>query len=143
MIRPLYNRIVVKPDRRPETTESGFIIPQSVHESPPMSGIVIAVGDWPATLRRIYARAIKDAIERASEAFDCTTAPRAVGDFVAGSLGQLLHQAPNPEHHVTVGQRVIFPMEAGHEIVLNEATDEAYVILNEDSILAVYEEKAA
>jgi co-chaperonin GroES (HSP10) len=143
VIRPVGPRIAVKPDRRPETTESGFIIPQSAYVEPPMSGVVIAVGDWPATLRRVYARAVKDAI-------DCVNGHPDAGRWstrydVAEDLGKLLMEAPNPEHHVNVGDRVLFPMEAGHEIILNEDTDDAIVILNEDSVLAVLavEESAA
>jgi co-chaperonin GroES (HSP10) len=131
VIRPVGPRIAVRPDRRPETTESGFIIPQSAYLEPPMSGVVIAVGDWPATMRRIYARAVKDAIERVDEC-ECASS-------VFDALGNLLHEAPNPEHYIKVGDRVIFPMETGHEIVFNEDTDDAIVILNEDSVLAVVE----
>jgi co-chaperonin GroES (HSP10) len=137
VIRPVGPRIAVKPDRRPETTESGFIIPQSAYLEPPMSGVVIAVGDWPATMRRIYARAVKDAIDRVEEQIG--EPPSAKLMVACDSLGQLIAEAPNPEHHVKVGDRVIFPMETGHEIVFNEDTDDAIVILNEDSVLAVVE----
>jgi co-chaperonin GroES (HSP10) len=74
---------------------------------------------------------VKDAIERVDEC-ECASS-------VFDALGNLLHEAPNPEHYIKVGDRVIFPMETGHEIVFNEDTDDAIVILNEDSVLAVVE----
>jgi hypothetical protein len=46
-------------------------------------------------------------------------------------------------HVAEAGQRVIFPMEAGHEIVLGEDTEGAVVIVSEDSILAVYDNEVA
>lgn len=130
---------MVKPDRRPETTASGILIPQAAYHEPPMSGVVMAVGDWPATLKRIWTRAVKDCIDRIEDADSADASDCA---YFGGLLGQLLQEAPSPEHHVHVGDRVIFPMEVGHEIVLNEDTDEAYVILPEDSIIAVYEMEA-
>ena len=136
MIQPIGARIAVKPDRRPDATESGLLIPETARLTPPMSGVVIAVGDWPPTLRRIWARAVRDAIERVESVGDGDSVTRNATE----ALGDLLHEAPEPEHLVHVGQRVIFPMDAGHEIVLNEDTDEAVVILPEDSVLGIYED---
>jgi chaperonin GroES len=42
-IRPLGDRVVVKPDSKEETTRSGIIIPETAKEKP-QQGTVIAVG---------------------------------------------------------------------------------------------------
>ena len=44
MIKPLGDRVVVKPSAQQEKTESGIILPETVQEKP-QEGKVLAVGD--------------------------------------------------------------------------------------------------
>ena len=44
-IRPLADRVVVKPVDREETTKSGLFLPDTVSKERPMEGTVLAVGE--------------------------------------------------------------------------------------------------
>ena len=44
-IRPLADRVVVKPLDREETTKSGLFLPDTVSKEHPMEGTVLAVGE--------------------------------------------------------------------------------------------------
>jgi len=44
-IRPLGDRVVVKPAEREEKTKSGIILPDTVTKERPQEGIVLAVGE--------------------------------------------------------------------------------------------------
>ena len=44
-IRPLADRVVVKPLDREETTKSGLFLPDTVSKERPMEGTVLAVGE--------------------------------------------------------------------------------------------------
>jgi chaperonin GroES len=44
-IRPLADRVVVKPVDREETTKSGLFLPDTASKERPMEGTVLAVGD--------------------------------------------------------------------------------------------------
>lgn len=105
-----------------------------------MSGIVVALGDGGSQPRtvRVRATAIKACIDIVREVDQTFRHPSAT-QMALDELGRFLQHEPPVEHVCDVGQRVIFPMEAGHEIVLNEDADGAVVIVAEDSILAVYD----
>lgn len=139
-IRPIGCKIAVKPDRAPTETASGFLIPD-VTDIPPMSGTVIAVGNGPASHSRLVktrATALRDAIDAVDEVSEQFRHPAAL-QVASENLARLLRSTPAAEHLVKVGDHVIFPMNAGHEVVLGENTDEAVLILDEDAVLGVCE----
>ena len=43
-VKPLGNKVLVRRDDAPETTEGGIIIPDTANEKP-LEGVVVAVGD--------------------------------------------------------------------------------------------------
>lgn len=138
-IRPLGHRIVVKPDKPVTASEGGILIPEQYQDVPAMSGIVLRVGDGAARDRRIRAATIARCLAMLDDA-EREAATSAEALYVArDELGRYLRDSGEMESVCAVGQRVIFPMEAGHELVLNEDTDGAVVIVGEDSILAVYD----
>ena len=144
-IKPIGHRIVVLPDAAPTQTESGLYIPDAHQDTPPMSGTVIRLGDGPARDVSIRARTVARCLAILDDAtLEAATATEAL-ILAKEEIGRYLRDVSEAEHICDVGQRVIFPMEAGHEIVLNEDTDQAVVIVSEDSVLAVYdaEEQAA
>lgn len=140
MLRPLGHRVHVRPDTPVTETDSGIVIAPAYADTPPMSGTVIAVGTGPEHDARVRAFAIRDCIKAVSEIDEQFRHPQAT-QACLDELGRLLRQEPAPEHEVQIGDRVIFPMDAGHEIVLGEDNAHSTVILNEDSILAVYEQE--
>lgn len=139
-IRPIGCKIAVRPDRQPAETASGFLIPDMT-DIPPMSGIVIAVGNGPASHARLVktrATALRDAIEAVDDVAEQFRHPAAL-QVACENLARLLRSTPAAEHLVQVGDRVFFPMNAGHEVVLGENTDDAVLILDEDAVLGVCE----
>jgi len=43
-VKPLRNRVLIKPDSQREKTESGILIPQTADKKKPVPGKVVAVG---------------------------------------------------------------------------------------------------
>lgn len=137
-IRPIGHRVVVLPDRAPTQTASGLYLPETT-DVPPMSGIVQAVGDGLERDTRIRARTIARCLSILDDAtIEAATSAEAL-ILAKEEIGRYLRSANEQTHICEVGQRVIFPMEAGHEIVLGEDTENAVVIVAEDSILAVWD----
>lgn len=139
-IRPIGCKIAIRPDRPPTETASGFLIPDMT-DIPPMSGIVIAVGNGPASHARLVktrATALREAIEVVDEASEQFRHPAAL-QVASENLARLLRSTPAAEHLVSVGDRVLFPMNAGHEVVIGENTEDAVLILDEDAVLGVCE----
>lgn len=139
-IRPLGHRIVIRPDQPAEASQGGILIPDAYRDMPAMSGIVQAVGDGCERDKRIRARTVARCLSILDEASIEAATPTEAILIAKEEIGRYLRDATdNAQHICEVGQRVIFPMEAGHEIVLNEDTEHAVVIVSEDSILAVYD----
>jgi len=93
-VRPLDNRVLVKPIEQEEKTAGGIILPDTAKEKP-QEGVVVAVGE-----------------------------------------GRLLKNGERQPMSVKVNDVVIFSKYAGTEIKIG---GEDYIILDEDSILAIKE----
>jgi co-chaperonin GroES (HSP10) len=154
IITPLAHRIVVQPDKAPAQRDSPIIAPDqwSVRVNPDdpytetltikrdlaaNSGTVIAVGDGPLKATRLRHAVIR----RCVGLLDGIEAQAGHGCAAFGQLREdIMRYAcedADADHHVRVGDRVLFAAEAGHAIVLNERTDETVLILAEDDVLAV------
>jgi chaperonin GroES len=94
MIKPLGDKVVVKPGEEEETTAGGIVLPDTAKKKP-QEGEVVAVG-----------------------------------------TGRLLDNGERLAPQVKVGDTVIYAKYGGTEITLSGVD---YVILDEDSILAVKE----
>lgn len=131
-LRPIGHRVLVRPDRPPTETASGFLIPEAI-DIPPMSGTVIAVGDGP---RRAFA--VKHGVVRRCLAIvDACGDDSSLASRVREALQQYDQNGDDIERLVVVGDRVIFAPESGHDIVVGEQTDDRVLVLAEDDILAV------
>lgn len=141
-LRPLGHRLLVTPDATPTETASGFIIPGAVN-LPKMSGVVSEVGLGPARDVRIRSAAIARCMRILDDArIDAANAESAIV-WAREEMGRYLRQSERIEPLVKAGDRVVFAAESGHEIVLDEATDDAVIVLNEDDVLAVMEQASA
>lgn len=137
-VRPLGHRLLIVPDKPVEQTTSGILIPDAYNDTPPMSGIVQAVGSGHLRDRRIRKAAIARCMAIIDDA-QVESASAAEALLLAkDEMSRYLREAEELESIANVGQRVIFPMEAGHEIVIGEH-EEALVIVAEESILAVWD----
>jgi co-chaperonin GroES (HSP10) len=139
-LKPLGHRLLIKPDKPPETTESGFVIPYAV-DPPPMSGTVVSLGDGPyreRQLKRAVVARCLAILDRADS--EHGNAELAINE-ARNEMQAYMASAEAIGHLVQAGERVIFPMAAGHEIVLGENTEDALLVISEDSILAVCEQE--
>lgn len=141
-VRPVTGQIHVKPDPHPTMTESGFYIPDAyADDTPPMSGIVVAMGEREIDkIHRARQQGIRDCaqiVESAMQTWGHTATLKLVRDEIAGLLGS----AP-PDRDVQLGDRVIFPFNKGYEVVIGEHADGSTVILREADVLAVCQPEA-
>lgn len=138
-VRPLGHRLVIQPDTAPTQTEGGILLPETAAGLPPMSGTVIRRGDGSARDARLRAKVIARCAAILADAMVETATPGEALVMAQEEIARYLRDVTEVEPLCEVGQRVIFPMEAGHEIVLGEDAEAAVVILDEDSVLAVYD----
>ena len=96
MIKPLGEKVVVKPGEEEETTAGGIVLPDTAKKKP-QEGEVVAVG-----------------------------------------LGRLLDNGERRPPEVNIGDTIVYSKYGGTEITLSGVD---YVILDEDSILAIKEDK--
>lgn len=137
-VRPLGHRLLIVPDTLPETTDSGILIPDAYRDTPPMSGIVAQVGNGYLRDRTVRKKAIARCLSLLADAqLEAATADEAIA-IAKDEMGRYLREIDALESVAAIGQRVIFPMEAGHEIVIGES-EQALVLVSEDSVLAVYD----
>jgi co-chaperonin GroES (HSP10) len=142
-LRPLGHRLVILPDQPVTETESGLYIPDAYQDTPAMSGIVQRVGDGSFRDRRIRTASIARCLSILETAYESSSSGVEAFATAREEMARYMADIEDVPHVAEAGQRVIFPMEAGHEIVLGEDTEGAVVIVSEDSILAVYDNEVA
>lgn len=139
-LRPLGHRIHVIPDAQPTQSEGGIVIPDAFADDiPPMSGTVTRVGNGPYRDQRIRQAAIARCLAILDEADVEAVSKAECVALARDEMVRYLQQVEQMAGAIQVGDRVVFPMDRGHEIVLGEDTEHAVVILNEDDVLAVVE----
>jgi co-chaperonin GroES (HSP10) len=131
-LKPLGNRVLVKPDAQP--LEQGSILLLENSRYVPMSGEVVAIARGPATAQRIRSltiarcqRILDDVAERVPAGALHIELHRA---FAAYAMEQC--QLPS----VFEGDHVAFPYTAGHDVTVD---GETYVLLREDDLSAVWQ----
>lgn len=138
-LKPLGNRILVKPDTPETQTDSGLVLPDD-RDHVPVSGIVVAVGDGPARDAKIRAAVISKCIgivEEIGQLFKGDTSPEL--DMVT-ELGRYKNHAETFDSEIHVGDRVVYPVEAG--LTLTEG-GETFILLNEDDVVVIATEEEA
>lgn len=127
---PLGDRVLIRPEERPEQTESGLFV--SEHRKPHTAGWVVAVGEC-AHPRKAETELAANALEfiTASSDADCDT---------ICDCADLLRDLVRREPSVKIGDYVLFSWQSGQ---LFEMDDEKLLIMRETDILAVVEEKVA
>ena len=126
MLRPLGDRVLVKPEANPEQTDSGLWL--SEHWKPEEAGTVVAVG--------LATHPQKQDAEEHARFLE-----QQCGFVVSRGLdvqptADLLRDLVRREPLVHIGDYVLFSWAAGHEVLIE---DERYLLLREADILAVVE----
>ena len=121
-MRPLGDRVLIKPTVQPDVSASGLILIQE-DKKPEQTGTVVAVGRPVHPLREA-------AMEKAAWLDD-----QGDGHIEAADL---LRKLSAREPIVKPGDYVIFSWQVGQEIWVNDG-EERYLLMREDDILAVVE----
>ena len=128
-LRPLHDRVLIKPEKNPEQTESGLYLAE--HPKPEETGTVVAVGRCEHP-KRAEAMELADAIEALYD--DGTQQAMLHEDALDGA--KLLRELTQPVPLVKVGDYVIFSWKVGQEVRIE---DERYLLMRETDISCVLE----
>lgn len=131
MLRPIGDRVIIKPLQNPDQTDSGLLLPENRTERYlDMQGIVVAVGPC-AHPRKHEADQLACLIERRQAAIGQVGSPE---HEAATMLRDLVAREPA----VKVGDHVLFSWKDGQEVTID---DDTYLMMRESDILAVLEEE--
>lgn len=128
-LRPIQDRVLIKPEIPPEVTESGIILAEQ--RKPEQTGTVVAVGPCSHPLKA----------EAEELALLCESLIGDVHDAVDDNLrsvARVLRAATNREPEVKVGDYVVFSWTSGQEIWVEDG-QERYLLMREADILCVVE----
>lgn len=125
MLRPLGDRVLIRPDKPSEQTESGLWL--SEHRKPENMGTVVAVGLCPHPLKH-EATTLATRLEAMKDHED--------EDTTILDAANLLRDVTRREPSVRVGDDVLFSWTVGQEIFVEE---ERYLLMREGDILAIVE----
>jgi co-chaperonin GroES (HSP10) len=146
ILRPLNDRVLIKPHEAPTETASGLQLVE--HRKPEQTGTVVAVGvqahPRKAEAERLARNmaALKNFVVVAPGNSDSDVNPlRTIRDRHEDldATADLLRDLVRREPVVKAGDEVIFSWQAGQEIFLHDE-DERYLLLREDDLLAVIED---
>ena len=130
MLKPLGNKIIVQPTAPDTESAGGIIFPQTYGTAPPMTGTVVAVGDGPASARRVRASVLSACGRLITEAVDL------IEDDARAGLAQRIHDLAAGDYgEVTVGDFVCFSHAAGRAMTVD---GQDYIVLAEDDVEAVW-----
>ena len=127
MIRPLNDRVLIRPHKNPNETASGLVLPENRSDQyTEMQGTVVAVGRPRHPLREKAHAASKFLHE-------LSVTPR---PMELRQISDLLEALARREPCVKKGDDVLFSYTAGQALTID---DERYLLMREDDLLAVLE----
>lgn len=126
-MRPLGNRVLIKPHAKRSETASGLAIVEDWQ--PDTSGVVVALGDGIESRKKAVQRVLKQLMSEFSPSGESI----AVACAMSGICGRLqeLHDGYQPEHVCAVGDEVTFGVTAGTELDLG---GELYLLVDENDL---------
>jgi len=137
-LKPLGNRVLIRPDVQESETDSGLIIPEVSRDQPEMSGIVISKGRGPASANRIRQATIARCIAILNQVADQVPAAALrseAEDALARYASDLIDLS-----EVREGERVVFPYTGGETLTVD---GQRFLIIEEDKIVASMPAEAA
>jgi chaperonin GroES len=123
-LRPLGDRVLIKPEIPADTTESGLVLME--HRKPEQTGTVVAVGPC-AHPRKAEAEAMAVELEHSIGEME-------LQDTAANLIRDLVRREPQ----VKPGDYVVFSWTAGQEVLVEDG-EERYLLMRESDILCVVE----
>jgi co-chaperonin GroES (HSP10) len=134
MLKPLGDRVLIKPLAQPTVSESGLIHIVE-HRKPDEIGTVVAVGT-PTHPRKVEAEQVATDLKHL-DYYACDNDEACTCG--ACDAARLLRDLVRREPCVKVGDTVLFSWASGQEITLNDG-EERYLLMRETDLLAVVEE---
>lgn len=132
-LKPLGNRLIVKPDSPETASAGGIIFPQTYGTPPPMTGTVICVADGPASAHRVRQATIDRCRAIIAAAVDiCEDDARAALDERLRTYAD--EQAKYPE--VAEGDYVCFANTAGHTLQID---GDDMIVIDAQDVEAVWQ----
>lgn len=130
-LRPLGDRVLIKPAKSPNETASGLLLPEDRAEQyAEMQGTVIAVG----TPRHPLKDDAEDLASRLRDNFVIDDQFKLASTLLSAS--DLLCDLVRREPCVNVGDDVLFSWSVGQKVTVD---DEEYLLMRESDLLAVLE----
>lgn len=129
ILRPLGDRVLIRPELPATTTDSGLHLAE--HRKPEQTGTVVAVGSCPHPRR-------EEAFALAGE-LNAVNPDMVTDEPIIAAAADLLCNLVRKEPDVKVGDYVVFSWTAGQEIWV-EHGEERYLLMRESDILAVVDD---
>lgn len=133
MLQPIGDRVLIKPDVPPDTTESGLHMVQ--HWKPENCGEIVAVGA-PAHPLKDVAEDLANRLEK----WVVVTPPISCSENFITDAATMLRDLVKREPIVKVGDVVVFSWQSGQEIAIDGTK---YLLMREDDLLGVLEGEPA
>lgn len=132
-LRPLGNRLIIKPDAPEKESAGGIIFPETHGAPPAMTGTVVGVGRGPASAHRVRQATLSSVLRVITEVAEqtSTTVFRAA---LEDRIAQMAIADVNLSE-VVEGDYVCFAYTAGHNL---QVDTDPYVVINEQDVQAVW-----
>ena len=135
MLRPIRNRVLVRPDSVETETESGLIIPDTAKDTLVMSGEVVALGpECHGPSYRLRAAVLSD-VEHVIERVAGRSASATWTEELLAELRALLAGYYDDSQDVAVGAHVCFPYTVGTAI----HAEESFLLVKETDLSAIWQ----
>ena len=134
-LTPLRGNVIVQPDEVEQVTGSGIFIPETASMPPSMSGTVLRVSDLDYRLLRARVATVAHCLRlldtHGSAHSCCSQVREAMASYMRGLANETDSASVKP------GDRVVFPMEAGHQLVVGEDLNGSVLVIPQDALLAI------
>ena len=138
-MRPLADRLLVKPLKADAPADSLIIRPETAEDGPEVMGEVIAVGQGSVRLKALFAHELDALARKVHMRLDAAVglSPRVLLDV--DELFLKLSRKLAVPSEVAVGDWITYPARDANELTV-DGTD--YVVVREDAVLAILEPEA-
>lgn len=132
MIRPLHDRVLIKPDPPPAESASGLALVRD-SKPPEMSGEVIAVGRGPASTQRVRAATVQRCMDLVDEIAEQVPTCRLRAALLDAYARVIEEQVTLSE--VNPGDTCLFAYTVGQKLTVD---GQEYLLIAEDDLSAVW-----
>jgi len=134
-LTPIRGNVLVQPDPVATHTDGGLLIPETASMPPPMSGIVLRVSDQDSRILRARVGTVAHCLRLLDTHGSAKTCCAQVRDAITDYLRGLANASESSA--VKVGDRVVFPMDAGHQLTVGEDLDGSVLVIPQEALLAI------